>query len=127
MSKKANPTAVGLFVIIGSVLLVAGFITFGNFEWKGESETYLLYFDSSVKGLSVGAPVTHRGVTIGAVSQILLRHNQDLGGQDRAGLYRDQESLIKARIDERLISRSDNVMRISSAKVCAGDWRQRAC
>lgn len=100
MSKKANPTAVGLFVIIGSVLLVAGFISFSNFEWKGNSETFLLYFDSSVKGLNVGAPVTHRGVTIGAVSQILLRHNQATEDKTVPVFIELKQSLILARIDD---------------------------
>jgi paraquat-inducible protein B len=100
MSKKANPTAVGLFVIIGSVLLVAGFITFGNFEWKGESEIYLLYFDSSVKGLSVGAPVTHRGVTIGAVTDVRLRFNQAQDDKFVPVFIELKNKLIKAQIDD---------------------------
>lgn len=100
MSKKANPTAVGLFVIIGSILLVAGFISFGNFEWKGKSETYLLYFDSSVKGLSIGAPVTHRGVTIGAVTDVSLRFNQEWEDKHVPVFIELKEKLIQAQIDD---------------------------
>jgi paraquat-inducible protein B len=99
MSKKANPTAVGLFVMIGSALLVAGFISFSNFEWKGRSETFLLYFDSSVKGLSVGAPVTHRGVTIGAVTEILLRHDQAVEDKTVPVFIEIKQSLVQARVD----------------------------
>jgi len=76
MSKKANPTAVGLFDVIGMILLIAGIISFSSFKIKGVTQQFVLYFDSSVKGLSVGAPVTHRGVKIGTVTHMQLRFNQ---------------------------------------------------
>lgn len=110
MSKKANPTAVGLFVIIGSVLLVAGFISFGNFEWKGKSETYLLYFDSSVKGLSIGAPVTHRGVTIGNVIDVRLRYNQEWEDKHVPVFIELKEKLIQAQIDDEVDLEQKGVM-----------------
>ncbi len=100
MSKKANPTAVGLFVIIGSILLVAGFFTFSKFEWQGDSETYLLYFDTSVKGLSIGAPVTHRGVRIGAVTEILLRYDQAEDDNMVPVFIELKYDLIDAKIDD---------------------------
>lgn len=102
MSKKANPTAVGLFVIIGSILLVTGFLSFGNFEWKGKSQIYVLYFDSSVKGLSVGAPVTHRGVTIGNVTDVRLRFNQDRDDKHVPVFIELKDKLIQAQIDDEI-------------------------
>ncbi|MEN9676647.1 MAG: hypothetical protein RIS76_2543, partial [Verrucomicrobiota bacterium] len=36
----------------------------------------ILFFDSSMKGLNPGAPVKWRGVTIGSVYEVLIRHNQ---------------------------------------------------
>lgn len=76
MSQKPNPTAIGLFIVIGLFLAVACVITFANAKFLAKTEKYILYFDSSVDGLSVGAPVRFRGVTIGSVSEVLIRHNQ---------------------------------------------------
>jgi paraquat-inducible protein B len=77
MSRKANPTSVGLFVVIGTALLIAGIVSFSSFQFKkGTVEEIVLYFDSSVKGLSIGAPVTHRGCKIGTVKHMQLRFNQ---------------------------------------------------
>ncbi|RKX33880.1 MAG: hypothetical protein DRP71_08940 [Verrucomicrobia bacterium] len=99
MSKKANPTAVGLFVVIGTILLIAGIISFSSFKVKGETQEFVLYFDSSVKGLSVGAPVTHRGVKIGTVIGMQLRFNQADGDFDVPVFIELDHDMLKARSD----------------------------
>lgn len=99
MSKKANPTAIGLFVIIGTILLIAGIISFSSFKVKGETREFVLYFDSSVKGLSVGAPVTHRGVKIGTVLRMQLRYNQADDDFDVPVFIELDHEMLKARSD----------------------------
>lgn len=42
-------------------------------SFAGTKPSALAYFDDSVSGLDIGAPVKFRGVTIGKVSQVLLR------------------------------------------------------
>lgn len=70
MSKKANPALVGAFVVGVCVLATAGVILFGSGRFTGSRREFVLYFDRSVKGLNVGAPVRFRGVKIGQVIQV---------------------------------------------------------
>jgi paraquat-inducible protein B len=73
MSKKANPTIIGVFVIGALVLVVVGVLTFGSGKLFSEKKSYVLFFDEPIDGLSVGAPVKFRGVAIGSVTDIKLR------------------------------------------------------
>ena len=72
---KANPAAIGGFVIGGIALIVIGLLVFGGANWFAERNTYVAYFPGSVKGLRVGAPVDFRGVTIGQVTEIRVLLN----------------------------------------------------
>ena len=76
MSKKANPTAIGLFLVIGLALGVAGLLVFSSRSLFHPQHKDILYFNASLKGLNPGAPVKFRGVTIGSVVEILIHHNQ---------------------------------------------------
>jgi paraquat-inducible protein B len=72
MSKQANKTAIGMFVVGAVVLAVAAIIVFGSGKFFVKTELYVAYFPGSVKGLRVGAPVMFRGVQIGEVTKIRL-------------------------------------------------------
>src|SRR5215470_5511574 len=76
MSKKASPTAIGLFLIIGLAIGLAGVLIFSSRSLFHPRQKEIVYFDSSLKGLNPGAPVKFRGVTIGTVVELLIRHNQ---------------------------------------------------
>ena len=80
MSKRANPTVVGFFVIIGIVLAVATVLLLGSGKLLTPDMKYVLYFDESVNGLQKGAPVKFRGVTIGAVDEIQVQYDNERGG-----------------------------------------------
>ena len=75
MSKQANKTAIGVFVVGAVVLAVAAVIIFGSGKFFTKSNFFVAYFKGSVKGLRVGAPVVFRGVKIGEVTQIRLYSN----------------------------------------------------
>ncbi|MDD5196278.1 MAG: MlaD family protein [Candidatus Omnitrophota bacterium] len=72
MIKKANKTVIGAFVVGAVVLLLTAIVVFGSGMIFRQSDKYVLFFDGSVKGLSVGAPVIFRGVQIGNVTSISL-------------------------------------------------------
>jgi len=70
MGSKVNPTILGAFVVSAVVLVVAGVLFFGGGKFFEAKIPYVLFFDGSVQGLNVGAPVIFRGVQVGQVSVI---------------------------------------------------------
>ena len=72
MSKKANPKAIGLFVIGSLVLLVAAVLMFSSNRFFTDKPRYVLFFKGSVQGLQKGSPVVFRGVRIGSVVDVLM-------------------------------------------------------
>ena len=73
MSKQANKTLIGAFVVGAVVLVVIGILTFGSGQFMREMKKFVLYFDGSIKGLNIGAPVIIRGVKVGEVTDIKIR------------------------------------------------------
>jgi len=73
MAKQANRMMIGGFVVIAVVLLAASLVVFGSGKFFKKTNKYVLFFDGSIKGLSVGAPVLFQGVQIGSVESIVLR------------------------------------------------------
>jgi paraquat-inducible protein B len=72
MSKKANPTAIGVFVVGAVVLVIIGLLMFGGGQFLGQKLYYVLYFEDSLKGLNIGAPVMFRGTKVGSVTEITV-------------------------------------------------------
>ncbi len=72
MSRQPNKSFIGGFVIGAIVLLVAGLMVFGSGKFFTKTHKFVLFFDDSVKGLQVGAPVMFRGVQIGRVENIYI-------------------------------------------------------
>ena len=70
MSKQANPALIGTFVIGAIILVITAILVVGNIRLNRESYRCVLYFNGSLHGLDVGAPVTYRGVSIGKVGAI---------------------------------------------------------
>lgn len=72
MSKKANPVAIGIFVVGASMLALIAIMVFGAAKFFTKTETVVCYFQDSINGLDVGAPVKYKGVTIGKVKDISI-------------------------------------------------------
>ena len=77
MSKSANKTLIGAFVVGALALLVLAIAVFGSGKLFQSSSRYVLFFEGSISGLSVGSPVMFRGVPVGRVTEIRL--TGDLG------------------------------------------------
>jgi paraquat-inducible protein B len=70
MGRRANPTVIGAFIIGAVALIVIGLLVLGRGHFFSDTQTFVLYFDGSVKGLNIGAPVEFQGVRIGSVTDI---------------------------------------------------------
>ncbi len=70
MSRKVSPVAVGGFILGTLALGVALLMFFGDNAFWSAKQRYTLVYDSSIKGLNIGAPVTLKGVKIGQVTDI---------------------------------------------------------
>lgn len=72
MSKQANPFAIGAFLVGALTLLTAGVMIFGGSDFFKDKKRFVIFFDSALNGLNVGAPVKLQGVQIGNVNEISL-------------------------------------------------------
>ena len=117
MSAKAHYFKIGVFTVGGILLAVVAIIVFGAgtlFETKLPVETY---FDETVQGLSIGAPLRYRGVTIGSVEHIGFVRNEykELSEEDR---YRyGSYILVRVGIKEAFPGQSEEERRTNS---CGG-------
>jgi len=73
MAKQANRMMIGGFVVIAVILMAASLIVFGSGKFFKKTQKFVLYFDESVKGLDVGAPVLFQGVQVGSVTSIVIQ------------------------------------------------------
>lgn len=68
MSVRANPTAIGAFLIGAAALVVIGTAVLASATWFQRREVFVSYFSESINGLEIGAPVKYQGVPIGTVT-----------------------------------------------------------
>ena len=73
MSIRANPTAIGLFLIGALILAVGGTAALASTTWFEKRSTFISFFQESVNGLEQGAPVKFQGVPVGTVTEILIQ------------------------------------------------------
>lgn len=98
MSKKANKTIIGAFVVGAVALIVAGVFIFGSGKFLTKRYPFVMYFEGSLKGLDVGAPVMFRGVKCGSVKDIVLRFDPgDLSVQIPVFVEMDPHRITRVR------------------------------
>ena len=70
MTVRANATLVGAFVL-GAIAIAIGLaVVFGSGLFFRDVARFVIFFDGSMEGLQVGAPVKFRGVQVGQVVSI---------------------------------------------------------
>ena len=75
MSKQASKSLIGAFVLGAIFLVVAGIVVFGSGKFFTKASKSVMFFEGSVKGLQIGAPVVFRGARIGQVTDIVVKMN----------------------------------------------------
>jgi ABC-type transporter Mla subunit MlaD len=95
----------GLFILLAIGGLIAGAIGLGAAKLFDKSITFHTSFDQSVSGLVVGAPVRHRGVTIGHVKSI--RFPPDAGGDSGPSAEPFKYVLVEMAIDSKTVAELD--------------------
>lgn len=72
MSKRANPTAIGLFIMGALVLSILGIVALSSNNLFRDKAVFVSSFRESVNGLAVGAKVKCQGVPVGEVKDLQL-------------------------------------------------------
>jgi phospholipid/cholesterol/gamma-HCH transport system substrate-binding protein/paraquat-inducible protein B len=113
MEEAKHYGRLGAFGVVSLCILATGLFLLGGRKWFQPTFMFETYFDQSVAGLDVGAPVRFRGVPLGHVAAILtsaatyeqsvpldqrreyivVRVEVNLSGQEAAQMRRDAESL----------------------------------
>jgi paraquat-inducible protein B len=73
MAKQANRMMIGGFVVLAVILMAASLVVFGSGKFFQKTVKCVMFFNESIKGLSVGSPVLFQGVPIGSVTSIVLQ------------------------------------------------------
>jgi paraquat-inducible protein B len=101
MSKKINPTSLGLFIVAGVALGVSGLLLFSTSKLFSTTRDVIVYFNESLNGLNEGAPVKFRGVTIGSVKRVMVRFNQANNDFTMPVILQIEENLVRERLGDR--------------------------
>jgi paraquat-inducible protein B len=99
MSKEANVKQIGLFVVGAIVILTTAVVILASGKFFKQHLYYVLYFDEALDGLSIGAPVTFRGIEVGDVKDIAIYYDH----KDKS-----LHNVVIIRIDPERIKRFDN-------------------
>lgn len=103
MKTNVNPVAIGMFVLVASVISVAAVMIFGAAKFFAKTETFISYFSESVNGLDVGAPLKYKGVTIGKVEKIMMASSKTIRESKVAVIYSIDVNLLRRRTGKTVV------------------------
>ena len=100
MSKKINTTSIGLFIVTGVALGITGLLLFSSSKMFSKTHDEIVYFNESLNGLSEGAPLKYRGVTIGSVKRVMARFNQATNDNAMPVILEIEDKLVQQRLGD---------------------------
>lgn len=100
MSQKVNTTSIGLFTVTAVALGVAGLLLLSSSRLFSRTQDQIVYFDNSLSGLTEGAPVKYRGVTIGSVKRVMIRFNQAPNDFSLPVIVELEDELLRERLGD---------------------------
>lgn len=78
MSNSKNTSfAIGAFIVGAIALIFVALLFFSGGRFFSEKERVIMYFEGSVQGLQVGAPVKLKGVELGQITDIQINFQND--------------------------------------------------
>ena len=107
MSKKANPTLIGAFIIGAIALVVLSLVLIGGGKIFRDRTVYITYFEGSLAGLRAGANVTFRGVRVGQVREVYVRFNENTLEFDSPVILELEEGAIRTTVAEQMQTQSE--------------------
>jgi len=75
MNNKVNYTVVGLLVLLGLTMILTFSYWLLQPTVDEKTSQYIIYFDESVLGLNIDAPVKYRGISVGKVNHLRINPN----------------------------------------------------
>lgn len=93
--KKNTSLIIGAFIMGAIVLVFVALIFFSGGRLFSQKEKIVMYFDGSVQGLQIGAPVKLKGVVLGEITDIQINFQSD----DRTVLTAVTAELVMKRIN----------------------------
>jgi paraquat-inducible protein B len=109
MTTRAANVLIGLFVLGALLLLLLSVAIVGSGRLFSSQYGAVIFFDSSVRGLSPGSPVVFRGVTIGRVSDIRMAGDlQDMKFRLPVFIRLDRNSIENMTIDRAALTRDQD-------------------
>jgi paraquat-inducible protein B len=77
MANPVSKTLIGAFVLGALALIFVAVVVLGSGALFRQAIQTVMFFDGSVGGLQVGAPVTFRGVSVGEVNEIKIVYDPE--------------------------------------------------
>jgi paraquat-inducible protein B len=118
----AKPALVGAYILGALALGIVAILLFGGGRMFEKTARVVVYFKGSIAGLTVGSPVTFRGVQIGDVENIVVKVDPDsrnvhipiyltlrpqrIEGTQPADIIQNYQRLIAAGLRAKLVSQS---------------------